>query len=67
MPNSYQERRSFHLPNSHLQVNYSARYYRFLADDNPALLPDIDAAPNWDDYQQGIDPALQAITRGHGN
>lgn len=66
-PNSFQERRSFRLPNSHLLVNYSARYYKFLPKDVPALLPDIDAAPSWDDYRQGIDPALQAIVRENSN
>lgn len=60
-PNSYQERRRFRLPHSHLQVSYSVRYYKFLPDDVPALLPDKIIEPDWPDYQAGRDPALEWI------
>ncbi|HSN18935.1 MAG TPA: hypothetical protein VLV87_12100 [Gammaproteobacteria bacterium] len=61
VPNSYQERRDFRLPNSHLRVNYSVEFYKFLPGDSPALMPDIDAEPDWTDYAQGRDPALEKI------
>lgn len=61
VPNSFQERRSFRLPRSHLLVNYSTAYYRFLPTDQPALLPDHEAPPDWRSYQAGIDPALAWI------
>jgi len=61
VPNSYQERRSFRLPHSHLLVNYSSAYYRFLPTDQPALVPDHLAAPDWNSYQAGVDPALTWI------
>lgn len=61
VPNSYQERRSFRLPHSHLLVNYSVRYYRFLPADVPALTPDEPAPPDWEDYRAGRDPALIRI------
>ena len=61
VPNGYQEKRAFYLPNSHLQINYSARYYRFLPDDPRALIPDESVDPNWDDYRAGIDPVLKRL------
>ncbi|HET7791567.1 MAG TPA: hypothetical protein VFK78_12300 [Gemmatimonadales bacterium] len=61
MPNSYQERRTFRLPNSHLLVNYSVRYYRFLPQDVPALLPDREVDPDWASYRAGRDPVLAWI------
>ena len=57
-PNGYQEHRSFRLPHSHLVVNYSVRYYKFLPTDVPALLPDTIIEPDWHDYQAGRDPVL---------
>jgi hypothetical protein len=61
MPNGYQEHRSFRLPHSHLVVNYSVRYYKFLTADVPALLPDTIIEPDWDDYRVGRDPVLEWI------
>ena len=61
VPNGYQEHRSFRLPHSHLVVNYSVRYYKFLATDVPALLPDTTIEPDWHDYQAGRDPVLEWI------
>jgi hypothetical protein len=61
VPNSYQEHRSFVLPNSHLQVNYAVRYYKFLPADAPALLPDQDVAPDWKSYREGTDPVLAGL------
>jgi hypothetical protein len=60
-PNSYQERRDFRLPNSHLVVNYSTQYYKFLPEDVPALMPDQEVDPDWVSYGAGRDPALERI------
>jgi len=40
-PNSYGEMRSFRLPSSGLAVYYSTKYFRMLADDPPAVEPDV--------------------------
>jgi hypothetical protein len=61
VPNSYQERRNFVLPNSHLTVSYSSRYYRFLPTDVPALVPDHVVLADWTSYRDGKDSALDWI------
>ncbi len=61
VPNSYQEHRSFVLPNSHLEVNYSVRYYKFLQTDERALVPDQQIAPDWISYRKGVDPVLASL------
>jgi hypothetical protein len=60
-PNGYQEGASFTLPNSHLKVTVSTRYYQFQAEDTPGVLPDHYAPPNWRDYRAGRDPALSWV------
>ena len=40
-PNSYSENDEMTLPNSRLVVSYSTRYYKFLDEDVPAVLPDM--------------------------
>ena len=60
-PNGYQEGASFTLPNSHLKVTVSTRYYRFQAEDTPGVLPDHYAPPSWRDYRAGRDPALSWV------
>lgn len=57
-PNGYQEGTSFALPNSHLTVTVSTRYYQFQTEDTPGVIPDHFAPPNWQDYRAGRDPAL---------
>lgn len=61
VPNSYQERRDFRLPHSHLAVNYSTAFYRFTPTDVPELVPDHAAPPTWEAYRDGRDPALSWI------
>jgi hypothetical protein len=58
-PNSYQEKETFWLPASHLAVNYSVRYYKFLPTDAPALMPDHEIDPDWESYRAGRDPTLE--------
>jgi len=58
-PNSYGELRSFRLPRSGLQVFYSTKYFRMLADDPPAVEPDVTVKLGAADYFAGRDPVLE--------
>jgi hypothetical protein len=60
-PNSYSENDEMTLPNSRLVVSYSTRYYKFLVEDAPAVLPDKRIDPNWADFQAGRDPVMNWI------
>jgi Peptidase family S41 len=62
-PNSYQEPRSMTLPNSHLTVRYSTRFYRFAPDGDNAIRPDQEIAPSWADYKAGSDPVLAWVLK----
>lgn len=62
-PNSYQEPRSMTLPNSHLTVRYSTRYYQFAASGENAIRPDQEIVPGWADYQAGRDPVLEWVLK----
>jgi hypothetical protein len=65
-PNSFQEPREMRLPNSHLIVRYSTRYYRF-ADQGPnAVYPHHEVAPTWAEYRAGRDPVLEWILQYTG-
>jgi hypothetical protein len=57
-PNSYQEPRQFQLPNSHLIVRASTRYYTFRKTGENAVRPDKEIIPTWDDVKAGRDPVL---------
>jgi C-terminal processing protease CtpA/Prc len=60
-PNSFQEARTMELPNSHLRVQYSTRYYRFVGRGPNAVHPDREIVPTWADYRAGRDPVLEWI------
>lgn len=62
-PNSYQEPRSMTLPNSHLTVRYSTRFYRFATSDENAIRPDLEIVPTWADYKAGVDPVLATVLK----
>lgn len=66
-PNAYGEDRSFMLPNSHLVVSVSTRYYRLVQEDMPALMPDQRINPSWSDFVTGHDPVLDWILNQRGN
>ncbi len=60
-PNSYQENDEMKLPNSGLIVSYSTKYYKFLDEDAPAVMPDKRIDPNWLDFKAGRDPVMDWI------
>jgi hypothetical protein len=60
-PNSYQEPRQFRLPNSHLVVRASTRFYRFKQHGPNAVTPDKTIAPTWADVKAGRDPVLDWV------
>ena len=60
-PNSYSENDEMTLPNSRLVVSYSTRYYKFLDEDAPAVMPDKRIDPNWADFRAGRDPVMDWI------
>ena len=62
-PNSFQESREMRLPNSHLIVHYSTRYYRFVQHGPNAVQPDHEIGPTWAEYRGGQDPVLEWILR----
>jgi hypothetical protein len=58
-PNSYQEPRELTLPNSHLVLRYSTRWYSFLACGRNQIDPDVHIVPTWHEYSIGVDPVLE--------
>jgi len=62
-PNSYQEPRILRLPNSHLAVHYSTRYYKFKPSGENIIRPDCVVNTSWADYVAGRDPVVQRILR----
>ena len=62
-PDSYQEPRSMTLPNSHLTVRYSTRFYRFATNGGNAIRPDQEVVPAWADYKAGVDPVLEWVLK----
>jgi C-terminal processing protease CtpA/Prc len=62
-PNGYQENREFRLPNSHLSVWVSTRFYEFQKTDTPGVMPDQRIDPDWNSYLRGRDPVLEWIEK----
>ena len=60
-PNSYSENDEMTLPNSKLVVSYSTRYYQFVDQDVPAVLPDERIDPSWADFRAGRDAVMDWI------
>ena len=60
-PNSYQEPRQFSLPNSHLVVRYSTRYYKFVDKGDNVVAPDKEIIPTWEDCKSGRDAVLEWV------
>ncbi len=59
-PNSYGEVQSFSLPNSHLTVSYSTRYFSFPQYPPGSMLPDVKVPLASADYFARHDPFLAA-------
>ena len=49
------------LPNSHLVVRYSTRYYKFVERGENAIRPDQEIIPSWEEFKSGRDPVLDWI------
>jgi hypothetical protein len=62
-PNSYSENDEMTLQRSRLVVSYSTRYYKFLEEDVPAVLPDVRIDPTWPEWRDGRDPVMAWILR----
>jgi hypothetical protein len=62
-PNHYGEVGRFRLPNSQLEVRFSALYHQASdpTDMRTAIHPDIEATPSVGDFRAGRDAALEAI------
>lgn len=60
-PNSYQEPRQFHLPNSHLTVRVSTQWYAFRKTGPNVVAPDKAITPTWTDVKAQHDAALDWI------
>ena len=60
-PNSYQEPRQFRLPNSHLVVRASTRFYKFREKGPNKVAPDREIIPTWDEVKAGRDPVLEWV------
>ena len=61
-PNCYGEVKYLALPNSHLRVRFSTKYYHLVEDDTLlSLMPDIICPVKFADYRTGFDPCLAAI------
>jgi hypothetical protein len=62
-PNSYSENDEMTLPNSRLVVSYSTRYYKFVDEDVPAVLPDMHIDATWADFRAGRDAVMDWILK----
>jgi hypothetical protein len=60
-PNSYQEARNTTLPNSHLTLSYSVRFYKFVETGENMIRPDREIQTSWDDFKAGRDPVLESV------
>jgi hypothetical protein len=62
--NSYGEVRSFQLPNSHLRVQYSTKFFRLAANgDESVFQPDVTVGRTLADALASRDPVLEAALR----
>ncbi|MBZ5623150.1 MAG: hypothetical protein LAQ69_31180 [Acidobacteriia bacterium] len=58
-PTEYSERKQMKLPNSHLVVSYSVRFYQFAYNDENATRPDREIVPAWAETKTGHDPVIE--------
>ena len=62
-PNHLGEVRSFTLPASGLQVQYSTKYFKNVDEEVDTLVPDVHIPMTFDDYRQGVDPVYEWIKK----
>ena len=62
-PNHYGEVRSFTLPNSKLQVNYSTKFFKKVETDIGTIKPDIEIETSYSEFINGIDPIFEWIKK----
>jgi hypothetical protein len=62
-PNSYQESRRIKLPNSHLTLSYSIRFYKFVEQGENLIRPDHEIIPTWAEFKSGRDPVLEWVLK----
>jgi hypothetical protein len=62
-PNSYSENDEMTLPKSRIVVSYSTRYYRFVDQDVPAVMPDVRIDPDWEAFRAGRDHVVEWVLR----
>jgi hypothetical protein len=65
-PNSYQESRRVKLPNSHLTLFYSVRFYKFVEAGENLIRPDQEIVPSWAEFKEGRDPVLEWVVKQAG-
>jgi C-terminal processing protease CtpA/Prc len=61
-PNHFGEVRTFQLPDSKSQVNYSTKYFKKTEKDIPALPPDVVIEEGFENFKAGIDPVFVWIS-----
>ena len=62
-PNHFGEVKRFVLPESGLVVSYPGTYFSLLEEDPSSLEPEVKTHISFEQYMQGIDPALEAVRR----
>lgn len=60
-PNHYGEVKTFILPNSHLKIRYSTKYFNWYPGDPPSLLPEIVIEQSSESLLSGEDPVMDFI------
>jgi len=60
-PNHHGEVRTFELPHSKWTVQYSTKYFRFVAEEVDSLYPDVTVEASFEDYVTGRDPVLERL------
>jgi len=56
--NHYGEVKTFKLPNTKIEVQYSSKFFKLIDDDSTTIKPDVLIEPTIDDYMTGKDPVL---------
>jgi hypothetical protein len=62
-PNSYQEVKEATLPNSHLTLRYSTKFYKFVDTAENVIRPDQEIDTSWPDFKAGRDPVLDWVVK----